>query len=159
MSVTVTVVPTVSIVPIISGVSLLGKLADEINETSEEELLEERLIISSTIRNKDLLNKALINLGAENISYSKKRLKASVDNFEMVFNENKTGMLDVEFIGEIEQNEAQNFVSELQNEYGKVIQEFVYIKLKEKAVEKNLTLEQEKIQSDQSIVLTYNING
>lgn len=157
MSVIIALVPFIigGSISTVSATALAVELATENNTVTEQK----SLVIPSTIRNKDLLNKTLTNLGAKNIIYNTGQLEGSIDNFHIAFEENRNGTLDVKFIGEIEPGEAQKFVDELQTEYGKVVQEFVYLKLKEKAVEKGLNLEQEKVQNDQSIVLTYNING
>lgn len=157
MSVIIAVVPFI-IGGSISSAAALGGIVSEMLQNSEN-TNEKRIVLKTTIRNADLLKKALFNLGAKNVNDSSSQIEGLIDQFHIIFEQDKDGTLSVRFEGEIELEEAKKFVDELQNEYGKVVQEFVYVKLKEKAVEKGLDLEQEKVQNDQSIVLTYNING
>lgn len=157
MSVIIAVVPFI-IGGSISSAAALGGIVGEILQNSGN-TNEKRIVLKTTIRNADLLKKTLFNLGAKNVNNSSSQIQGLIDQFHIVFEQDKDGTLSVRFEGEIELEEAKKFVDELQNEYGKVVQEFVYVKLKEKAVEKGLDLEQEKVQNDQSIVLTYNING
>lgn len=153
------------------SVSVAGKaiklIMDDVNNNSNSNsktvvnssIEQKSLTLKTNIRNSELLAKALVNLGTKDISINTIQIEGEIDNFRIVFEQDKEGVFDIKFIGEIEEKEAQKFVDELQSEYGKVVQEFVYVKLKEKAIEKGLDLEQENVQNDQSIVLTYNING
>lgn len=157
MSVIIAVVPFI-IGSSISSAAALGGIVSEMLRNGQN-TNEKRIVLKTTIRNTDLLKKALFNLGAKNVNDNSSQIEGLIDQFHIVFEQDKDGTLNVRFEGEIDAEEAKKFIGELQDEYGKVVQEFVYVKLKEKAVEKGLNLEQEKVQKDQSIVLTYNING
>jgi|GEM_PF-1829848 len=170
MSVVVSVTPlALASIPVyVAGrvITGLGKLIiDDMNSNYNSSTVvnsrieQKSLTLKTNIRNSELLAKTLTNLGTKDISINTIQIEGEIDNFRIVFEQDKEGIFDIKFIGEIEEKEAQKFVDELQSEYGKVVQEFVYVKLKEKAIEKGLDLQQENVQNDQSIVLTYNING
>lgn len=140
--------------------SVAGEIAEEKYAAWKQRKAEEKSITLSTIiRNEQLLQKSLQNLGAKNIITNPQSIEGKVDEFHIVFEKTPTGLFNIKFVGEIEQEEAEQFRTELQDEYGKVVQDYVYTQLKQKAEDKGLVLEKETVQKDQSIVLTYNINS
>ncbi|MCW3463999.1 hypothetical protein [Chitinophaga nivalis] len=152
MSVIISVVPFV-IAAVVSSTSASMALGEVLQEEAPH------LTLPTIIRQEALLKKTLLNLGASNIREASNQVQSHIDQFHIVFEKDNTGLFHIKFIGDIGQQEAADFVQELQEEYGRVVQEYVYTQLKQKAEEKGLTLEQEAVQRDQSIVLTFNLNS
>lgn len=112
--------------------------------------------IRTKIRNEDVLIKALKKLGAENNVTIGSSPKTSIGS-NIVFLKNEAGTFDILFMGLLLRGEAKTFRDNLEEEYGNLIQEYVYEKLKQNAEEKGMILENEEMQADQTIVLTYRI--
>ncbi len=113
--------------------------------------------LPTQIRNEELLYTALKNLGATNIHRDVALLNGKIDDFHITFCKNEYGVFDIQFVGEVGMESAENFRRDLLMEYGNVVQNHVYETLKNKAEQRGLTLEKEVIQADQSVVLTYNV--
>ena len=156
MSVIIAVVPFI-IAGLASSAASMGAMAN--TEEDEQQSNDEALALTTNIRNEELLKRTLVNLGAKNISSGKNAVEGKIDAFHIVFEKTATGLFNIKFQGEITEAEATKFRDELQQEYGSVVQDYVYTQLKQKAEQKGLSLEQETVQKDQSIVLTYNISS
>lgn len=116
------------------------------------------ITLPTQIRNEQLLKKTLHNLGAGHVTTTSNSLQSNIGTSRILFQKTTAGIFYITLAGTMTQQEAESFTAELQQEYGNVVQEYVYQQLKEKAATKGLTLVQEAVQKDQSIVLTYNIN-
>ena len=156
MSVIIAVVPFI-IAGLASSAASMGAMAN--TEEDEQQSNDEALALGTNIRNEELLKRTLVNLGAKNISSGKNAVEGKIDAFHIVFEKTATGLFNIKFQGEITEAEAAKFRDELQQEYGSVVQDYIYTQLKQKAEQKGLSLEQETVQKDQSIVLTYNISS
>jgi len=154
----------ISIVPIVLGAlaatsaattATASMIETDVNkQKSNQDVIE----LATNIRNEKLLRETLVKMGAQNIQIDQKSLGSDIDDFHIVFVQKDNGTFNIQFIGNINQEEAINFKNDLIAEYSNMVQNYVYETLKTKAEEKGLTLEKEILQSDQSIVLTYNIN-
>lgn len=116
------------------------------------------ITLPTQIRNEQLLKKTLHNLGAGTVTTTPNSLQSEIEATRILFQKTTEGIFHITLAGVITQQEAESFTAELQQEYGNVLQDYVYLQLKEKAAAKGLTLTQEAVQKDQSIVLTYNLN-
>ena len=158
MSVIIAITPFIiaGVTSLVSGVAVLSSDNDNNQDNKKS------ITLPTNIRNEELLQKALRNLGANIVRNADNVTKSDVDDFHVVFQRTSTGVFEIKFTGnknEVDNKEANAFRDELQEEYGRVIQDYVYTQLKQKAEEKGLSLEKEAVQKDQSIVLTYNINS
>lgn len=116
-------------------------------------------IRNTSIRNQQLLEKTLANLGAGNVSPGTFKLETPHFSPTITFFKADNGTFSISITGLVTEQEVNRFTAQLTEEYGRVVQDFVYTQLKEKAEEKGLVLAQETVQQDQSIVLTYQINN
>lgn len=146
MSIIISVTPFV-----ISSTSVNGGLA---NYTDNE-----GHIRPTHIRNQTLLEKTLANLGAGNVSTGTYQLETPRFNPTISFFKAENGTFSINVTGLVTESEVDNFALQLTEEYGRVVQDYVYTQLKEKAEQKGLILAQEAVQQDQSIVLTYQISN
>ncbi|TCS96606.1 hypothetical protein [Hazenella coriacea] len=112
--------------------------------------------IQTQIRNKELLQKTLVQLGCQSIATSDE-VSLSVDATQIIFTTDEEQGFTALFTGDISQSQAENFVNNLHEEYFRVVQEQVYLRLKQQAPNHGLFLESETVQEDQSVLLTFSI--
>lgn len=152
----------VSIVPVIIGnVKYSSAESDTAKLLSEDGVwLRPEVSLPVSIRNEGLFRQALENMGAGKINAGNEAtsLLTEIDNQVIQFIRNKGETYTAHFYGKITASEAESFVSELEEEYGNVVQNQVYETLKRKAESNGMTLVNETVQNDQTIVLTYNLN-
>jgi hypothetical protein len=153
----------ISIVPIVLGALAASSAAtkaitlietDADNKKNNQDVTE----FSTSIRNENLLRETLIKMGARNIQADQKSLGSDIDHFHIAFAQKNDQTFSIRFVGNVKQEEAICFKDDLIAEYSHTAQSHVYETLKRRAEEKGLRLEKEVLQSDQSIVLTYNVN-
>ncbi len=116
------------------------------------------VIYPSIFRKMSIVKTTLSNLSAHPRVNADKHVLGEIDGvqIECVFNTDRKA-IDIVFVGANE-SKAQSLVTEIEKEYGNVIQELVYEKLKNDAENKGLTLASEQLTEEKSIVLTYTIN-
>lgn len=148
-----------------SGITLgsiaVGAVADKILSKLETERKVTAKVIAypSIFKKINILQKTLLNLGANPKLTVKKNILAEIDGvkIECQFSTERKG-IDIFFI-DGEEKQANDLVKNIEEEYGNVIQELVYQKLKNDASKKGLELESEELTEDNSIVLTYAITN
>ncbi len=114
------------------------------------------LKISTNMKNKAVIESIM------DTSYLGYNSKKQIDDFKnkglIVLNKSDDDTYDVVFLGDYENSEAEEFVENLSYEYANKIQEITYEKVLEKIRQKNYSLESEVIDTNDSIVLTLNVN-
>jgi hypothetical protein len=75
--------------------------------------------------------------------------------FQLVRNEN--GSYDAVFPAKIAEQQGQEFIQQILGEYGKLVQQQVYQRVKTEAKNKSWTVENETVQEDNSILLTLQV--
>ena len=152
----------ISIVPIVLGTlaasSAAAKAIEVEADNNKQKNNQNVTELSTNIRNEKLLQETLIKMGARNIQADQQSLGSDIDHFHIAFIRNNDQTFNIRFVGDVKQEEAINFRNDLIAEYSAMVQNYVYETLKRKAEEKGLRLEKEMLQSDQSVVLTYNVN-
>jgi hypothetical protein len=112
----------------------------------------------SVIRNKDLLHETLAKMGTQVSLSFQKMVGGKLDDLYVICSRmGKNKPFSIQISGRITQEKAVRLKDDLIAEYGNTVQNYVYETLKRKAEEKGLSLEKEVLQTDQSIVLTYNV--
>ena len=114
--------------------------------------------ISTVMKDEILLQQALDNYGYQSEFRDEQKLQAIVGEVQLHFIKNEAGQFDCVFSKEIEQQHAEQFVQSIETEYRKLIQQKVYHLLLEQSTEAGLVLEQEQVDDEQSIVLTFQVN-
>ena len=115
------------------------------------------LNFDTIIMSEETLLKTLIERNAENIVKQKNKVFCDCEGYFLKFyrqNNKKPYKLT---IGCREKNELQEFVENISAEYTTNSQEVSYNKIKSRLEEQNLTIEEEEIFEDNTIVLTVNL--
>lgn len=147
----------VRIVPVATG---RGKNSGGGSNTADDgNWLSSKVKVPTLIRNEDLLRETLENMGVKKISKGipATSLIVEIDHYIFILDLQKEGNYIADFFGEISETEAKDFTSELEEEYGNLLQNHVYETLKKKAEANGMTLLNETVQNNQTIVLTYNL--
>lgn len=112
--------------------------------------------ISTNMKNREVIESIM------DTSYLGYNSQKEIDDFKnrglIVLNKCDDDSYDVVFMGDYDNSQAEEFVNNLTYEYANKIQEITYEKLLEKIREKNYILESEVIDSNDSIVLTLNVD-
>lgn len=82
-----------------------------------------------------------------------------ISGYQMVFQMSGNGFFEVRHFYAQEAAAVTRMIREMEKEYQGMVQDYVYNAIKTKAEEKGLVLEQEAVQKNQSIVLTFNLNA
>ena len=116
-----------------------------------------KLKFNTIIMDEETLLKTLIERNAENIVRQDKKVFCDCDGYFLEFhkpNEKKPYKLT---IGCKEQKDLKEFVANISSEYTTNSQEVSYNKVKARLEAQNLTVEQEEVFEDNTIVLTVNL--
>ena len=108
------------------------------------------------IKNSSILQEALFNYGYEPLK-TENGFKVNVEHGEIIFELDKDEKYVAIFSGNFSQEEAEDIISELYEEYTTLVQQHVYQKLLENIKERNLNLESEEITENNSILLTLEV--
>lgn len=115
------------------------------------------LIIPTSIRNVEFLLKTLQELGTQQVVVKEDKITANFSKLSVIYEPDDSGYICLHFRGNIRQEDAYEFKDLLETQYGKLLQEVVYNQIKQKAEEEGLKLENEQIEEDDTITLTYNV--
>ncbi|MEN6554228.1 MAG: hypothetical protein ABFC34_15220 [Methanobacterium sp.] len=137
------------LIPIaIAAISEMEKRKEKNKELSDY------FCLGTKIKDAKLLEEALKIYGCENITTGE-NLETEFDQARIIFEKDENGIFNAVFLDKIHLDEAKGFVSDINDEYTKLVQEQVYQKLLKNATERNLQLESEEVKEDNSIVLTF----
>ncbi len=133
-----------------TGVSLLSS-NKEISESSGT------LIYETKMKDTKLLKKALEVFGYEPF-LQKELIDITLGDYELIFQLNNQDIFEAVFQGNVTEENAQKILSDIYDEYTKLVQEQVYHKVLENIQDYDIELESESVQDDNSIILTLNIS-
>lgn len=134
-----------------------GNKPQYITSAPQEIKSDTTLVIPTRIRNIEYLLRTLEELGTQNVIVKEESVIANFTKLSVCYQPDKEGYIQLRFIGKIKEEEAYNFKNLLETQYGKQLQEAVYKQVKERAQNQGLKLEQEYVEEDNTIVLTYNV--
>ncbi|WP_323735855.1 hypothetical protein PXD04_08170 [Methanosphaera sp. ISO3-F5] len=113
------------------------------------------IIISSNLTDKTIIDSVL---SESYLGFSSRKELEEFQNIGSIkINRNSAGTYDFIFAGEYDESRAKKYVEDITDEYALEIQERTYLKVLEKIKEKDMSLESEIIDKENSIVLTINI--
>lgn len=112
--------------------------------------------LGTKIKDIKLLEETLKIYGCKNV-LTGANLETKLDKARVIFEKDENEVFNVVFLGNISLEKAKEFISDINDEYTKLVQEQVYQKLLKNASERNFCLESEEIQEDNSIVLTFTL--
>ena len=135
---------------------------NETENCGEDHVITEKHFIEKTFEtpfmDKAILLKTLEEHGVTNITEWENGLSGDVDNYKLVFEkatEDKPYNVKIHCL---EHDNAEEKVSDLNNEYAMNVQEDAYLHILDKLKENNMQIEQEEVMDDNTIVLTVNID-
>jgi len=115
------------------------------------------MAIQTRMRDDEILLEALRDLGCEAQPVDGGGLSAIRGAFEFTFRRDENGVLEANFGAEVTPEEAEAFVTDLDDEYTRLIQARVYQRVLERAQQHGMAIESENVEDDNSIVLTLRV--
>lgn len=115
--------------------------------------------VPTKMKSEALLRNTLTKLYNASVNDKDNALETVISGHHLVFQMSNTGFYEVQYANAREGDAIVALVREMEVEYKGMVQDYVYNTIKAKAKEKGLVLEQEAVQKNQSIVLTFNLNG
>jgi hypothetical protein len=116
--------------------------------------------LQSRMKDPDLLARALADLGCEATVTAEGGLDVTrADGSPVRFLRDADETLDVHFADGTDPTEAETFLKDADSEYTRLVQEQVYQRLLERAAQLGLTVEGERVEADNSIVVTLRVDG
>ena len=126
-------------------------------KTSNESIDIKQTIIKTNFKNKEFIKEALIHYGLK-LNDNTSNITSFLDKGTVTFKKNQEGTYDIIFVGNLDEKTENDFISQINDEYLKVVQEDTYKKVIENIKSKNMALEDEVVTDDDSIVLTISID-
>ena len=137
-------------------------LATEDENCSEDRVLTEKHFIEKTFEtpftDETILTKTLEEHGMTNITKWENGLSGEMDNYKLIFEKPSYDKPYNLRITCLEQDDAEEKVSDISGEYALNVQEDAYLHIIDKLKENNMQIEEEEVMEDNTIVLTVNID-
>ncbi|GEP89000.1 hypothetical protein CTE07_06450 [Chitinophaga terrae (ex Kim and Jung 2007)] len=115
--------------------------------------------VSTKMTSRELVVKTLQKLYNIEINSTNEDFEVKVDSYRLEFEMSKDGCYDIRYSSFNWSKAVDEMAKEIESEYRGMLQDYIYNAVKAKAEEKGLALEQETVQKNQAIVLTFNLNG
>jgi hypothetical protein len=142
------------LIPIV--IAAVGSTGVTIDIFSKKESKSNFMIYETKMKDYELLKKALEVFGHKPF-LEENSMDINLEEYELIFKLNDENIFEAVFQGNITAEHAEEMVSEIYEEYTKLVQEQVYYKVLENIQDYDIELESESVQEDNSIVLTLNI--
>ena len=140
----------------------LAMIYNEAENCSEDHVITDKHFIEKTFEtpfmDKSILLKTLEEHGVKNIAEWENGLSGDIDSYKLVFEkpaEDKPYNVKIHCL---EQDNAEEKIDDLNNEYAMNVQEDAYLHILDKLKENNMQIENEEVMDDNTIVLTINID-
>lgn len=136
---------------------------ENISDCEDVHVIDEKCFLNKNLEtafmDKEILLKTLEEHGVRGLKESEfGRITCDIDNFSLTFEkpeENKPYFLNISYLDE---NNADEKLSEISSEYALNVQEDVYLNMVEKLKANNMEIEDEEVLDDNTIVLTVNLD-
>lgn len=115
--------------------------------------------IQTVMKRQHLLQQAIEQYGCDVHEVNQQNYQTEIGNIKILFQQDKHGVFEAVFDGNVDEEHALEFIENLHTEYRYLIQQETYHKLLQQASHKGLELESEEIQEDRSILLTFNVTN
>jgi len=113
----------------------------------------------TNMKSEGLIRNTLTKLYQAKINGKGNLFETVIYGCQLVFQMSGSGFYEVNYFYSQEAGDVAALISDIEAEYKGMVQDYIYNTIKAKAEEKGLVLEQEAVQKNQSIVLTFNLNG
>lgn len=142
MSLSVVLLPA-----LISGVSIA---------TADAEMFGQYYKMKTSMKDENILQEALENRGSH-VTLDEMQIEASIGDVDIVFQREEDDTISAFFNKEINQHESKEFLSYTEKEYKRIVQQKTYEKLLERAKHEGLVLQSDKVNEENTIVLTFGV--
>lgn len=115
------------------------------------------MAVQTRMRNDEILMEALRDLSCEAAPVAGGGVRATRGAFEFTFRRDENGVLEANFGVDVTPEEAEAFVTDLDDEYTRLIQARVYQRVLERAQQHGMAIDSESVEDDNSIVLTLRV--
>ncbi|MCM3694291.1 hypothetical protein [Neobacillus niacini] len=116
-------------------------------------------VFPTNFRDGNILTRTLKEFGVNTIQGNNGDISCTVQGTHLTFRQNGESPFSVEIKNAPSLQDIYMYISDVDDEYKRCVQALVYEKLKQRAAEKNLSVESEEVLEDNSIVITLNIQG
>jgi hypothetical protein len=131
----------------------------EYNQAENQLEKEPAHVFSTNFRDGNLLTRTLKEFGVNPIQGNNGDISCTVQGTQLTFRQHGDSPFAVEIKNAPNLQDIYLYISDVDDEYKRCVQAMVYEKLKQRAAEKNLSVESEEVLEDNSIVITLNIQG
>ncbi|MEM5007386.1 hypothetical protein ABEP42_13835 [Priestia megaterium] len=114
--------------------------------------------IKTIMKDAHILQTTLNNYGCAPTIIGDGEMKSEIGNVQILFQQTEQNIFEAVFANEIDVEQAAQFLTNIQEEYGHLVQQETYKKLLERAKQQGLLLETEEVSDTNSIVLTFKVN-
>ncbi|WP_017471413.1 DUF1257 domain-containing protein [Amphibacillus jilinensis] len=139
------------LVPIVIGISSGIKLA--MSEKVEDGAFYK---LQTNMKDNALLAETLRNYGCQ-VTMDEEQLQSSLGDTQLGFQLEEDGTFSAVFSAEVVTKDAKELMTDLQEEYSRLVQKQTYEKLLQRASKKGLLLESENTNQEDTIVLTFQV--
>ncbi|WP_043930620.1 hypothetical protein [Bacillus sp. EB01] len=139
-----------------AGRRLFVQGSDAIQEQLQQDSLK---VFPTNFRDGGVLVRTLKEFGVNAYEKADGEISCVVQGTPLTFRQNGDAPFTVEIKSNPNMHEMYAYLSDIDEEYKRCLQSVVYEKLKQRAAEKNLSIESEEVLEDNSIVITLNIQG
>jgi len=112
----------------------------------------------TNFRDGTMLMEALLEFGAKPVRRKNGQIICTIENSTLLFTQTDEQPYQVEITNSPMLEDVYQYLSHIDEDYKRCVQTSVYEKLKSRAEEKNMIIEQEEILEDNSIVITLNVS-
>ncbi|MCW5601386.1 hypothetical protein [Nitrosomonas sp.] len=133
-----------------AGSKVFGEMSQHVETVAE---------YPTNFRDGALLMEALMDFGANPIQRANGQIVCKVENSKLVFTQKGDEPYLVEITNAPSLEEAYHYLSDVDQDYKRCVQTDVYNKLKSRITSQNMTIENEEVVEDNSIVITLNIQN
>lgn len=137
------------------GIAVVQSVGERIERNKGHE---QTYKIKTVMKREHLLKQAIEQYGCEVSHLNQTNYLAEIGNIKIHFQYDENRVFEAVFDNSVETEAALEFIENINSEYKYAIQQETYQKLLQQAEQKGLSLETEEIQSDRSILLTFNVN-
>ena len=117
------------------------------------------LDVQTRMRDEKLLHRALEDLGCTVSARGMGSLRAQNGHLVVDFTRGPNDVLQAQFSPEVSPADGERFLQELDDEYARLVQEAVYMRLMERASSQGMAVESERVEADNSIVVTLRVQS
>ncbi|MFC0187120.1 DUF1257 domain-containing protein [Fictibacillus aquaticus] len=117
----------------------------------------ESYLLSSYMKDEKLLQQALEQYGCSTVMLEDSNIALHNGAHQMAFYKNVEDIFDLVADSSVSQEDAEQFLHHIQDEYTRILQQETYQKLLERAQKQGYVLESEEITDNNSIVLTFKV--